>query len=98
MVLIALSTSVPYGLVIQSCSNPWLTVLHESALDAAELEESDAAELGLGNHTGHAAGSPPTTSPTAQVRQHRVPTAGGGEIPQRAVTSAPSVGSMLEAS
>src|ERR1700734_2299009 len=94
MVLIALSTSVPNGLVIQSCSNPWMNVFQGSALEAAELV-SDAAELASENTlatlllAANDESKPPKSASTGSPPLEMV------KSPSAAVKSAPSVGSML---
>jgi len=95
MVLIALSTSVPNGLVIQSCSDPWMNVLQESALEAPELV-SDAAELVSGTTLATLLLAPNNESKLLKSASTESQPLEVVKSPSTAVKSVPSVGSMLE--
>src|ERR1700733_12674471 len=95
VVLIALSTSVPNRLVIQSCSNPWMNVFQESALEAAELV-SDAAELVSGTALATLLLAPNNESKLLTSASTGSQPLGVVKSPSATVKSVPSVGSMLE--
>ena len=95
MVLIALSTSVPNGLVIQSCSDPWMNVFQESALEAPELV-SDAAELVSGTTLATLLLAPNNESKLLKSASTESQPLEVVKSPSTAVKSVPSVGSMLE--
>src|SRR5271163_4904885 len=95
MVLIALSTSVPNGLVIQSCSDPWINVFQESALEAAELM-SAAAEPVSGTTLATLLLAPNNESKLLKSASTGSQPLEVVKPPSAAVKSVPSVGSMLE--
>ncbi|MGO9926921.1 MAG: hypothetical protein ACLPLP_12555, partial [Mycobacterium sp.] len=95
MVLIALSTSVPNGLVIQFCSDPWMNVFQESALEAAELM-SAAAEPVSGTTLATLLLAPNNESKLLKSASTGSQPLEVVKSPSAAVKSVPSVGSMLE--